>query len=337
VDINLIYAAKARYGGWISYTVHLARALTQMGHVVRLYQTAGHTEGKLRPFAEEWAYQNLCQDDLLHAAASRPTIVTAIAPKAQDDLNVRLVRAGANLVLHDPNEHRDSLLAACRQTDRVVISIRLVNNDALLAKDVPSMYCRHPYVSPPVPRPRERTRPAVTLCRLDYDKHLELVCAANSRLPAERAIQMHGAENRLYTHHKLNPHFPLWRSWYHGPFPRETGAAVRLAASAEWVVDMSLIRGDGGGSQYTFLEAWDAGTPLIVQQGWLIQSSGWEELPCVPVMDAVELCNIVARPVDRDESSYAALVAAGTARLALHAPGQAVPRVLAAISKEIAV
>ena len=37
-------------------------------------------------------------------------------------------------------------------------------------------------------------------------------------------------------------------------------------------IDMTLIKGDGGGTQYTWLEAWDAGCIPIIHKEWLLDT-----------------------------------------------------------------
>ena len=36
------------------------------------------------------------------------------------------------------------------------------------------------------------------------------------------------------------------------------------------MTDFSLISGDGGRTQYTFMEAWDAGTIVLLHSGWVL-------------------------------------------------------------------
>jgi hypothetical protein len=122
----------------------------------------------------------------------------------------------------------------------------------------------------------------------------------------------------MYVHHVLDARFPAWREHYIGEFPLAWGTAVALVASARCVIDLTTITGDGGGSQYTFMEAWDACTPLVVNRKWLVDPRTDE------IRDGVN-AHCVETPAElaavlRGDVSLAHLVAGGTAQLALHHP-----------------
>ena len=67
------------------------------------------------------------------------------------------------------------------------------------------------------------------------------------------------------------PSYPEWEQ-SKAAYPRgEPDAAFHLMRSYELNVDMSVIKGDGGGTQYTTLEAWDAMCLPIVNRDWIIE------------------------------------------------------------------
>ena len=55
------------------------------------------------------------------------------------------------------------------------------------------------------------------------------------------------------------------------------------------MVDMTAIHKDGGGSQYTFLEAWDTGTVCVLNKAWDVGGVMEESKTCLYVSDAQEL------------------------------------------------
>ena len=60
-------------------------------------------------------------------------------------------------------------------------------------------------------------------------------------------------------------------------------------------VDMTIIRGDGGGTQYTWLEAWSAGCIPIINIEWLLEEPD-DMIPgynCIAVAGAEELAEIL--------------------------------------------
>jgi len=238
-----------------------------------------------------------------------------------------LVAAGAAVTLHDPNDFKD---AAWRTTLRRlrarVVAIRPAVAAHLTAQGVDVTYIPHPYVPQAARWGLGGARyHAISLSRLDWDKHTELIAAANLQLPPECQVAVFGAENRRYTHLRLDPHWPAWRVAYHGAFPAEPDAGAHLARRAAYVVDMSAIAGDGGGTQYTFLEAWDAGARLIVNRAWLTGRADDVLQPgvnCLVAGTAAELAALLAG----DPAAHDAVCAGGRAQLARHAPAAVVPR-----------
>jgi hypothetical protein len=79
----------------------------------------------------------------------------------------------------------------------------------------------------------------------------------------------------MYTKNKILPKYPEYiqdsdreeedRAIYKLDF-RE---AVNLCRTARFMTDFSVIQGDGGGTQYTFLEAIDAGTICLLHREWI--------------------------------------------------------------------
>lgn len=277
--VHLAYLAAPRYGGWPTYTAHLAAGLAASGHTVQLWQISGSArhEKRTRPYGRGLTYRNTTVDVLADLARLHTVIVTA-ADAGRTDAAAALLAAGATIVVHDPTELRGDLPAALNHTRHPVVTPRAANLRHLAAW--PAVHVPHPYAPAPA-RSRNRTRSmnAVSYARLDWDKHTELIVEANLLLPPHLRVKMWGAENRLYSFHKLGPIDPHWAAYYRGPFPRRSvWAGVSLASAARWAVDMSVIVGDGGGTQYTHLEALDGGAALALNKGWLTGDPTCDEI-----------------------------------------------------------
>ena len=81
---------------------------------------------------------------------------------------------------------------------------------------------------------------------------------------------MFGAENRLYVHHKLKD--MNFEEYWKGKYPKNLPMKYEdkdLLDNCAFVVDMSIIVGDGGGTQYTFLEAIYHNCALILHKDWV--------------------------------------------------------------------
>ena len=116
---------------------------------------------------------------------------------------------------------------------------------------------------------------AISVSRLDFDKNSHWLFEANRKLPEDRQIEIRGSENRMYTKNKIVNVYPEYKQDSHRPkddratFKLEFHGAVNLCKTAKYMTDFSLIKGDGGGTQYTFLEAMDAGTICLIHRDWI--------------------------------------------------------------------
>lgn len=317
-QVVLFYLADPKYGGWVSYTAHLALSLRERGWEPTLVKVGKRTENKSRPFGRGLQYQNLSVETAIALAKQRPSIVTAVGPKHAGNALV-LFGEGARCIIHDPTELKDKgLVGALKVCARVAV-VRETNLPALKALGIEAIYTPHPYVRMKGARVKKEMR-AVAYSRLDWDKHTLTIAQANQLVPEEKRVHIYGAENRLYTHHKLDTAVPTWRDQYRGSFDTALEAGVRLAERAYLAVDLSAIAGDGDGTQYTFLEAWDAGTPLVVNRKWLKTGKGEvrEGETAYAVGDAAELAALLKAP----KYEYFPRAEAALER---HAPEQVVP------------
>jgi hypothetical protein len=315
-DIALLYLAEPRFGGWVTYTAHLARALEAAGYTPRLFQIGNRDESRARPYGQGLNYFNISPASAFIMARSVPTLITAV-DKAGLAGALPVLSAGAGLVVHDPTEmkHKGLLEAA---KNRRVVTVRRANVSNLAALGVQATYVPHPFKTPTPVAPKDRVWHAVSYSRLDWDKHTLIIAQANEKLPAEQRVWIYGAENRMYTHHKLDTAVPGWRENYHGRFSSDWHAAGGLAARSKFVVDLSVIKGDGGGTQYTFLEAWSAGAHLIVNRGWLREDDKTLEdgRNCTAVGSAEELVEQLSTRREPDAN----VVEAGRLSLLNHSP-----------------
>lgn len=266
-EVFLAYLAAPRTGGWVSFTAHLAHGLRQAGHRPVVLRLGKRTESRTRDFGMGLEYTNtsLATMDLL--ARQQPFIVTAVSPKVIEPEALMGLRAcGAGLVIHDPTELKPDVQAALVGDTGPLWVIRPTMLDYLPgAQLIP-----HPYARAGLGRWAGRKLRAVAYSRLDWDKHTDMIVEANRIVQEQDRVRIHGTENRMYTHHKLDSIDPDWRTQYDGPMPRtDLWAGARLALRSDLAVDLSAIKGDGGGTQYTFLEALDAGSRLVINRRWL--------------------------------------------------------------------
>lgn len=293
--IHLVYAATPVYGGWVSFTGHLQLCLQSVGQAPGVVKIARRFEQRQRPFIGAVGYQNLPIE------ATVPKTVIVALDKAHLD-NVRPIISRSWVVMHDPTEVTTESRGLFQSAKGLVV-IREKNLALALELNPNTKFIPHPFEAPIVrPTAVPRLLRGVSVSRLDWDKHIDIIAQANAALPAEQRIHIYGAENRLYTHHKLLATDANWRDNYRGAFPRsDLLGGYALARQADFVVDLSAIKGDGGGTQYTFLEAIAAGATLVLNEKWFSGCDASALRPgvnCITVANAEQLAAVMAQPDD---------------------------------------
>ena len=91
---NLFYLANPIYGGWISFTAHLA-----LKHNLNVYKLGNKTESKSRNFGYGVSYTNISLDDLKDYSTH---VITAIDKHYYNVLH-RFPDASF-IIIHDPSE-----------------------------------------------------------------------------------------------------------------------------------------------------------------------------------------------------------------------------------------
>jgi len=290
-EYNLVYMAKPIYGGWVSFTAHLSK---QKGY--DLFRISNRSESKKRDYGYGVEYQNLSIDDLQNKSN---LLITAIDKNFYKYLpSIKK----ATIVIHDPTEFKEPLLDMLNTKRFKVITIRETVQKLLKDKyNISSTFLHHPFY----PFPKALDHPlkdshkdshkdsnrAISLSRVDFDKHTDIIIRANKKL--KNPIEIYGALNDLYVYHKLRD-LPF-KKYYKGKFPKTFEALVDLLSSAKFVVDMSSINKDGGGSQYTFLEAIHMDCALVLNKKWVegVKTPFKDKFNCFVVENEEELIKLL--------------------------------------------
>jgi glycosyltransferase involved in cell wall biosynthesis len=253
---NLVYMAKPVYGGWVSFTSHLA-----LKKKYSLYKISNKTESKERPYGYGVSYRNLSIDDLVKLPN---LLITAVDKKYYQYLpQIR----NATIVIHDPTELKEEVLNFIRRSR--VITIRQTVQKLLKTKyGISSRFLFHPFYEFPIKQTSISSKTSnISISRVDFDKNTHVVVEANDTLPKKRQVQIYGALNDLYVYHKLR--HTNFKKYYRGKFGKEFEDLKKLLETCRYMVDLSSIKHDGGGSQYTFLEAIYMGCVLVLNSKWV--------------------------------------------------------------------
>lgn len=309
MEVDLFYLSPNPYGGWVTYTSHLMKSLRMVGVTPNLFKIRERSENKYRQFGYDERYLNITLKDA--QKRHNPKLIVAAAKKFKEQTDT-LWKLGAGLVIHDPTELKN--LPPDVHLSKAVIVVRKSGTEHLPN----ATFIRHPYVRVQEPELPLRERHAISVSRVDFDKHTDILLDANRLLPEAKRITIRGFENRIYTRFKIVPNYPEWVQ-SKGHFPRGQNEAFRLLEEYKFHIDMSEIKGDGGGTQYTFLEAWDAGCLNIINAAWIRENDDMKpHINCLSVKDVGQLAMILS--MDWHEDDLSAFRTKGYAQLALHHP-----------------
>ncbi len=286
---ELFYLSKNTFGGWVTYTAHLYRALEKVGLNPHLYKVTKRTEKTTRDFGYGLRYKNTGAEGVAKIPLIDPCLIVAVQKNFYGQA-IQLLDKGAWIVIHDPTELRNKEFRDVihQHEDRVIVIRKSMLKHLPYANFIPHPYVR--YYKDEVPTMDIN---AIHVGRIDFDKNIDMVLDANRILPKKKQIVIFGFDNRIYTRFNIVEKYPEYQQ-SKNDFPREWHYATRLCHRARFLVDMSAIKGDGGGSQYTFLEAIDAGAVCVLNREWCkVKGEMKPGVNCLTAYDAKELAEIL--------------------------------------------
>ena len=266
MTINLVYMAKPIYGGWVTFTSHLC-----LKYKCDLFKIGKRTEKNKRNYGYGVQYQNVKIDELIK---KDNLVITAVDKHYWEHLH--LFPKGTRVIIHDPTELKGKNNVLSNLLNHFeIITIRETVKDFIKENyNIDSTFLPHPFYE--YEKTDEQSEYYSTaISRIDFDKHTDIILKANNIInKPERHIYIFGAENRLYVHHKLKD--LNFEKYWKGKYPKELPMKYEgkdLLNNCMFVVDMSIIKGDGGGTQYTFLEAIYHDCALILHKEWVEQGN----------------------------------------------------------------
>lgn len=248
INNNLFYLSNSQFGGWVSFSYHLAKILNK-DHVIKVKDT--FKGGSI--FYGDITYKNIKHQVI--EQFNNPIIL------AVDKANTKYLKyfKTATIIIHDPTELSKEVKDFCLQNN--VITIRKSVNEHLTKLGIKNTYLKHPfykYQKYILPKISNRS-----LSRVDFDKNIDIICKANN-IGAD--IEIYGYKNHIYYFHKLKE--LQFDNYYKGQYSKNIKEISKLYAETKFLVDMSTIKNDGGGTQYTFLEAEYHNCSLILHTNW---------------------------------------------------------------------
>lgn len=293
--LALVFANPVRYGGHVSFTTNLQRGLISAGQHAKIVVPHHRTESSSRNFGYDTTYTNMTPADILDNF-DRVLVVAPSKPK-REQIDQLLV-GGARIVIHDPAEFKHGWNVALAEKRRPIVIRKTMIDQVNRSTFIP-----HPYERIFSDNEVHKRSIAISTSRIDFDKHTEILLDANRLLRKPLKISIRGFENRIYTRFNIMPKYPEWTQ-SEAAYERKFGAGAALCGPYHLMCDMSVIRNDGGGTQYTFLEAMDAGAVCVLNSKWILKNDVMKsEVNCLSVGDGNELATLIRKVSKKDAAT----------------------------------
>ncbi|MDQ3838148.1 MAG: glycosyltransferase, partial [Thermoproteota archaeon] len=269
-ETQILYLHKYLYGGGTTFTAHLfhqTRYLTKKNSAI--LRTTKRTESKLRDFGYGLQYQNISLNLINKIKFPLIALFKQTYLNVLTELNKRKDKSDNNdiLVIHDHRDISDNVVPHLRNWQLVTIR-RTVQNYLKAEYDLSSLFLYHPFYPYPTVSDRFERKGAVSISRISFEKNIDIMIKANKILQ-DNPIKLFGCPSRMYVHLYLGGKKGDFNKYYHGIFEKSFSTLSNILAQARFVVDLSVLKYDGGGTQYTFLEAIHNGCALILHRKWL--------------------------------------------------------------------
>lgn len=312
--INFIFFGKhGLEGGGISMARHLWDAMNASGENARAICLA---ESKSRKTTQQVSAYNIplltvySVEELIRETSFGKSIIVVVPygngnVKSIDNACKYIRETGTPVIMHSTKTLVPELMSLVAEVKSPVIRARDKSLDtAMRGMGIDwSVHIPIPYTSlvGKYKAPEKRSG-AVSMSRLDFGKKVERVVAANKLLEASgsKLIEVYGTISSRYAYFALDTKFDGWRNSYRGeyadPYP--------ILLAANYSVDMSHYKLDGGDPQYTFLEAMDCGAVPIISREWLeVEGEMVEGRNCLAAGSPEELAGIVMKdPPDMSDA-----------------------------------
>lgn len=301
--MNLIYLTPWPVGGFASFTNHMYHSLIAEGEDVNVLRcNLDKDEKSDREIKSQGiVYRNVSVKTAIKMTKKDLTLIAAVArpdDMRDPDTLIKLVKAGAVCRVASTQEFKQfPHLEYLKKTDQLVLCIR----KSLLPFFKNAKYLPHPYV----PTNNKHSRPdwddrkrACQLAMVAHNKNPEMVCQANHKVERSLRIKQLGKETTPWIGMNLKKKYP----WYEKPKGYKSSAeGVALASNYKLAIDLSVYPNEGGGTQFCFMEAIDAGCINVLHREWTkVKGDMIEDENCLAIGSRKELVRVLEG--DKDKS-----------------------------------
>ena len=290
------------FGGCQTFTAHLLRALNRSS-VMRVNVRGRSSEGRLRDFGYGIKYQTVPLNFL--DSIQRPFITDMFGhPKLLESLD----RDDITIVIHDPGEISRYNQRYLKKWN--IITIRKSMQHFMKKKfNVETTFLYHPFYqyntgfdsnccyddNNIVQKDR-----AVSISRIDFLKNTDIILNANKSV-RRLCVDIYGWANGRYVASALD--CIAFKKSYKGKFEKSFAVMTKILRPAKFMIDLSQLPMDGGGTQYTFLNAIYHNCAIILNRRWIEDISPEfcdfkEGINCYAVSNGPELAELLDSAID---------------------------------------
>ena len=255
------------YGGCATFTAHLLHTLNRR----EVFSIAKRFESRKRNFGYEILYQNV---PLEYFDTVKNIFITDMfqhfeclgKPKRKGKREI-------TIVIHDPGEISKFNEPYLKYWN--IITIRKSMQQFLQNRyGMESKFIYHPFYPYQIQQQgdgeeeeeEEKNKMwAVSISRIDFYKNIEIILDANKG--AENPVKIYGWANSKYVSQRLDT--DSFNQYYQGKYVKSFNATSEILRKAKFMVDLSFLPNDGGGTQYTFLDAIYHNCAIILNRKWI--------------------------------------------------------------------
>jgi len=275
---QLLYLNKYLDGGTRTFTIHLMHKLKK-----QIVFTVNNIDSKLHDLGNGFFYQNISEKD----ASQMDNSVVVIFK--EDFLHVLQSLKNPTLVIHSLTDISDKTIPYLK--DLKIITIRKSLQKYLKEKhNMDSIFKFLPFYPYPIVIANER-HDAISISRISFRKNIDIIVDANKMM--DNPVKIYGYPRAEYVQ-TLGDSFSRY---YFGSFEKSFTELTRILSTTKYVVDLSAYNNDGGGMNYTFLEAIHNKCALILHRKWLeFEDSDFKEgYNCFAVESPQELAELLRK------------------------------------------
>ena len=289
------------FGGCQTFTAHLLRALNRS--LVLRVNIEESSQNCPRDFGYGIKYQTVSLN--LLDSIQRPFITDMFG---HSHLLEHLDRDDITIVIHDPGEISPYNKGYFKKWN--IITIRKSMQHLMREKfDVDSTFLYHPFYRYNVGFENDcyddedemlQKNRAVAISRIDFLKNTDIILNANKSV-RRLSVDIYGWANTAYVASELDS--VTFRKFYKGRFEKSFAVMTQILRPAKFMVDLSQLPMDGGGTQYTFLNAIYHNCAIILNRRWIegIEPEFCdfkEGINCYAVSDGPELAKLLDSDID---------------------------------------